>query len=267
MQPKTAMEKELLKENLYKNKVQEILRKHKGFLSSSYDHHPDGTKAKDGDNVDLIKKQYAAERSIIDRIVSNERSAFLSGIVLSGIVFASVRFGPRYLAIKIGGKEKERAINEADELARKSGTRWIQQVGSFLFETSFAAWAGYRGYNMVSSQNTSSYDEIARIPLVAGRSLVSENICNEWVQLVHKEIPSDFWRNLDQEDCKLKDIGRWKSVLSLADNCLKRKAFEDSYRKQHGLKPGDPVDIPEGGIPTDILQSMSQKTGSPTTTS
>lgn len=257
MQPQNAMEKELLKESLYKNQVQEILRKHKGFLSSSYN--PNGMK--EGEVGDLIKKQYAAERSIIDRIVANERSAFLGGIALSGLVFASVRYGPRYLAVKLGGKEKERALKEADDVARKEGTRWIQQVGSFLFEASFGAWAGYRGYNMISSQNSSGYEEIANIPLCAGRSIVAEKICSDWVDLVHREIPSDFWKNLNEEDCRLKDKIRWKSVLGFADNCLKRKAFEDAYRKQHGLKPGDPVDVPEGGVPTHIF-SLSKENGS-----
>ncbi len=241
-----------MKESLYKNRVQEVRRRHKSFLSSKYN--PDV--AKEGDDVELPKKQYSAERSIIDRVISNERTAFMSGIALSGIVFASVRFGPRYLAVKIGGIEKARALKEADEAAKKAGTRWIQQGVSFLFETSFGAWAGYRGYTIMSAKNTSSYDEIAKIPLCAGRSIVSEKICSEWVDLVHNEMSPDFWKNLEEEDCRLKDKGRWTSVLSLADNCIKRKAFEDSYRKQHGMKLEDPVDVPEGGVPTDILQML-----------
>jgi hypothetical protein len=259
MKPKTAMEKELMKEGLYKNRVQEILRKHKGFLSSSYNEDV----AKEGDDIELLKKQYSSERKIIDRIISNERSAFLSGLALSGVVFASVRFGPRYLAVKLGGIEKARVLKEADDAARKAGTRWIQQGVSFLFEASFGAWAGYRGYNMISSQNSNSYDEIAKIPLCAGKSIVSEKICSEWVDLVHNEMSKDFWKNLDEEeDCRLKDKGRWKAVLGFADNCIKRKAFEDSYRKQLGMKSDDPVDVPKGGVPTDILQMLRKQRSS-----
>ncbi|KAK1736759.1 hypothetical protein QTG54_012781 [Skeletonema marinoi] len=258
MEPRTAMEKELLKESLYKNRVQEILRKHKGFLSSSYNEDV----ANEGDDIELLKKQYSSERKIIDGIISNERSAFLSGLALSGVVFASVRFGPRYLAVKLGGIEKARALKEADDAARKAGTRWIQQGVSFLFEASFGAWAGYRGYNMISSQNSNSYDEIAKIPLCAGKSIVSEKICSEWVDLVHNEMSKDFWKNLDEEDCRLKDKGRWKAVLGFADNCIKRKAFEDSYRKQHGMKSDDPVDVPKGGVPTDILQMLRKQRSS-----
>ena len=48
-------------------------------------------------------------------------------MALSGIVFASVRFGPRWMAIKIGGREKERAMKEAEEAARKAGTAWMSK--------------------------------------------------------------------------------------------------------------------------------------------
>ena len=250
------MEKELLKESLYKNRVQDILRNHKGFLSNNY---PDAVK--EGEDIEQLKKQYSKERSIIDRVISNERSAFLSGIALSGLVFASVRFGPRYLAVKLGGAEKAKAIKEADEAAKKAGTRWMQQGFSFLFEASFGAWAGYRGYTIISSQNTNSYEEIAKIPLCAGRSIVSEKICSDWVDLVHNDISKDFWKNLDVEDCRLKDKSRWVSVLAFANNCIKRKAFEDSFRKQHGMKPGDPVDVPGDGVPVDILQILGKQSG------
>lgn len=258
MQPANDAEKELLKENLYRNKVQNVLRKHKGFLQAAYNPSPEVVLA-DGDDPSLIKKKYAAENSIINGVIANERSAFLCGIALSGLVFASVRFGPRYLAVKIN-PDKAKKLREADEIAEKANTRWIQKTAAFLFEASLGAWAGWRGYTITSSQNKNSYEEIAKIPLCAGRSSVSEKVCPDWVTLVHKEIPPPFWRNLDDgEECKLKDPQRWRSVRDFSDNCIKRKVFEDSYRKQNGLSPGVAVDIPEGGVPADILLSLSKK--------
>jgi len=255
MQPKTSAEKELLKENLYLNKVQDILRKHRGFLQAGCA--PD--ELNQGEDPSLINKQYAAERAIIDRVTANERTAFLSGIALSGLVFASVRFGPRYLAVKIN-PEKERLLREADEIAKKANTRWIQQTAAFIFEASFGAWAGWRGYNIVSSQNKSSYEEISRIPLCAGRSSISEKVCSDWINLVHKEINPAFWRNLDDGDeCRMKDPQRWRAVRDFADNCIKRNVFEDSYRKQNGLTPGTAVTVPESGVPDDILLSLNKK--------
>ena len=113
---------------------------------------------------------------------------------------------------------------------------------------------------MISSQNSSSYDEIAKIPLCAGRSAVSEKVCPDWISLVHNEIPPAFWKNLDDGDyCRLKDPNRWKAVRDFAHNCINRKVFEDSYRKQNGFSPETAVDVPEGGVPHDILLSISKK--------
>ena len=111
------MEREVHKESTYRDKVQSLLRKHTpSFLSNS----PNSSTATE-------QQQYASERKLIDRIVSNERTAFAYGIVLTGLVFTSVRFGPRWLAVRIGGKEKERAMKEADAVARKAGTAWMQK--------------------------------------------------------------------------------------------------------------------------------------------
>ena len=161
MQPTTAAEKELLKENLYLNRVQEVLRNHRGFLAN----YP----SKAADASEDTKRQYAAEQSIISEVTANERYAFACGIAVSGIVFASVRYGPRYLASMIGGKEKARKIKEADEIAEKAKTRWIQKNVAFIVEVGFGAWAGWRGYNIISAQNSDSYEAIAKIPLCAGR--------------------------------------------------------------------------------------------------
>lgn len=245
MQPTTTAEKELLKENLYRNKVQEILRESRSSLQEV---------------VHGEDKSYAAESAIIDGVMKNERNAFLTGIALSGLVFASVRFGPRYLVVKIN-PEKAKKLAEADAIAEKANTRWIQKTFSFLFEASFGAWAGWRGYSIMSSQNTDSYDTISKIPLCAGRSKVSEKMCPRWIDLVHKEIPPAFFSNLDverEEECKLKDPKRWQAVRAFADNCIKRRVYEDSYRKQHGLGPGVAVSVPQGGVPDDILLSLSK---------
>ena len=246
MQPQSDAEKELLKENLYLNRIQEILRKSRGYLQEAV--------TEEASNVE----QYSAETTIIDGVIANERNAFISGIVLSGLVFTSVRFGPRFIVTKLN-PEKGKMLKKADDIAEKAGTRWMQKTFSFLFELSFGAWAGWRGYSILSSQNNQSYNEIAKIPLCAGRSRVSDKVCPEIVHLVHKEIPPPFWSNLDDGDgCKLKDPKRWRAVKSFADNCIKRSVYEESYRKQHGLKPEAVVVVPEGGVPEDILLSQSK---------
>lgn len=114
----TRMEKEALKESAYKQQVQDLLKKHAPTFIST----PEGSSISTE-----LKSQYAAEQKLVDRIVRNETTAFAYGIALSGIVFSSVRFGPRWLTAKIGGKEKVKAMKEAEEVAKKAGNAWIQK--------------------------------------------------------------------------------------------------------------------------------------------
>ncbi|KAL9183725.1 hypothetical protein ACHAXT_004581 [Thalassiosira profunda] len=256
MQPKGSAEKELQKENLYKDRTKEILKKHRGALQAAYQNH---TQSDNGEDLEVVRKRYAAESDIIGRVMANERSAFLAGIALSGVAFVSVRFLPRYLAVRIN-PDKARKLREADEIAEKAGTRWMQKTAAFVFEASFGAWCGWRGYNKMSSMNASSYEEVSKIPLCSGRSRVAESVCPEWVAFVRKEVPAPFWSNVDDgDDCGLQDPQRWRAVRDFADNCVKRKVYEDAYRKKNGMDAATPVDVPKGGVPDNILLLLGEK--------
>ena len=77
------------------------------------------------------------------------------------------------------------------------------------------------------------------------------------MNLVHNQIPHPFWQNLDSPNgSKLQEEARWRSVRDFADNCVKRKAFEDAYRKEFNVRDGSAVVVPEGGVPRDILTKL-----------
>ncbi len=242
-------EKELLNENLYKNRIQSILHKHKRLLLAAYEVSPSDTIEGSRDQAH-IKNQYASERAIIDRVIANERSAFLCGLALSGFAFVSLRFGPRYLISKMNPDKLKRLV-DAEAVSFKTKSRWIQKSVTFIFEAALSGLVGWRvGYSKMSSQNANSYEEIAKLPLCSGRSSVSDTACSDLVDLVHNEIPHSFWENLDDnEGNRLQDHLRWQAVRAFADNCIKRKTFEEYYRKQNGLSPEAAVDIPNGGVP------------------
>ena len=224
-------------EALYNKKLVEILRKHRGGLLNK-------TPADDQGGRDA----FAAENALLDRVMRNERSSILSSLALAGLVFGTVRYGPRAAVIRIGGEAKRAALKEADELAKKANTRSIQKTTAFMFESLFAAWAGWRGYSILSQQNANSYEEIAKIPLLPGRSVLSDRLCDDIIKLAHREIPPDFWSNLDLEEDGLKDRKRWQAVRDFGDNCARRRAFEAGFRRDHGLKPDDSVDIPRDAL-------------------
>lgn len=240
-------EKELSKESLYKDRVQSILQKHKRLILEPKN---DTYGNNNGDALNI--NQYASERAIIDRVISNQRIAVLGGMALSGLAFASLRFFPRAMIAKLD------QLAKLHEIEAKKG--WIQKSVVFIFEAALSGLVGWRvGYTKISSQNDTSYNEIAKIPLCAGRSLVSDKACPDIINLVHREIPRAFWENLNGTgDSRLHDPQQWQAIRAFADNCIIRNAFEESYRKQRGLSSQTAVVVPEGGVPSNILLTINK---------
>jgi len=271
--PNISAEHEISRENIYQSKVQNLLHKHKGLLVAAYYGHSSQSSSSssppsasfpqndDSSSSSLIKKQYASERAIIDRIIANERNAFLGGLAITALAFASLRYGPRTLLTKLN-PDKARQIKEAEALADKTKSslvRWVQKSATFMFESSFGIFVGYKiGYTKLSAQtNEVTYGEISKLPLCAGRSRVCEQACSDVASLVHNEIPTAFWNVVQDEidaggrgeASRLKDLERWQAIRNFADNCVKRQRYEESYRKQYGLSKDAIVDIPAGGVP------------------
>jgi hypothetical protein len=249
MQP--AAEKELSKESLYNDKVQNILQKHKRLILGSNTY---GSNNENGDPAAININQYASERAIIDRVIANQSNAVLGGVALAGLAFTSLRFFPRTMIARLNPEK----LTKLHEIEAKKG--WIQKSVVFIFEAALSGLVGWRvGYTKISSQNENSYDEIAKIPLCAGRSIVSDKTCPDMINLVHREIPRAFWENLNgKEESRLQDPQQWQAICAFAENCIKRNAFEESYRKQRGLSSQTAVVIPEGGVPSNILLTINK---------
>ena len=98
-------------------------------------------------------------------------------MALSGLAFASLRYGPRTMIAKLN-PEKLTKLNEIE--ARKG---WIQKSLVFIFEAALSGLVGWRvGYSKISSQNENSYDEIANIPLFGGIAegyVVAQTACSD----------------------------------------------------------------------------------------
>ena len=145
----------------------------------------------------------------------------------------------------------------------------IYFIKAFLFEGMFGFWAGWRGYHMgLSMQTQDMVEEITKIPLVEGRSIISDELCHDLNTLIHDEIPKVFWKNLDvnknnsYED-GLKHEETWRNIIKFCDNCSKRKVYEDMIRNRNGRitknnieeeeEEDDHVLIPSPGVPEDIV--------------
>mmetsp|Transcript_22168 Transcript_22168/g.32627 ORF Transcript_22168/g.32627 Transcript_22168/m.32627 type:complete len:292 (+) Transcript_22168:177-1052(+) len=237
-----TIEKERSKEPKYRDMIKDLLKKHKG-LRGIAESCPDPS-------------IYRAETDIINGAVASERNAWLCGLCVGVVAFASIRYMPRYLIKKVGGEKKLQELREADEMARKGMFGTSKTIFTLLVEGTFGFWAGWRGYQLTSSQTEGTYEAVAKIPLCEGRSAVSDGICAEWIDLTYNKIPPAFWRNLDDEDKMLRDDRTWKAVRAFADNCVKRRSYEQRLRNESGItNNNEPVSIPSPGVPDDIFDN------------
>ncbi len=124
---------------------------------------------------------------------------------------------------------------------------------AFLFESTFAFWASWRGYNVAASMKANNLsDEITKLPLCEGKSIVSEEFCPDLVNIVNDQIPPEFWKNMEDEDT-LQNHEYWKHILSFSANCQKRKKYEDIIRHREGGSPDTKgISIPAPGVPDNL---------------
>lgn len=94
-------------------------------------------------------------------------------------------------------------------------------------------------------------NELAKIPLIEGRSRVSDEFCPEFLHEL-KEMQKDVLENNDamQADAlKNPESVALKGLLEFCHNCKQRAAYEKQLRQQLGLSDSDPVSIPPPGVP------------------
>ena len=218
------------------------------------------------DNSKIGSEDYEAEKKIVTEVARVESTSFAAGVCIGIAAFFSVRFLPRQLIRLVGREEKLKALSEADARASPA-----QKVFQLLFEASFGMWVGWAGYKRVAGAQEGSYEMIAKIPLIEGRSEFSDGLCMEWMHIANTHIPPAFWRNLDSTRSnttaelelsdpkpKLKDPKSFRAIKQFADNCAKRKEFEMHLRKERGLNDTTPISIPSPGVPTELSRSEAE---------
>jgi len=92
--------------------------------------------------------------------------------------------------------------------------------------------------------------ETAELPLVEGRSLISDELCTDFMKQ-YATIPQDTWRKYRGTSDAL------TAIESFVVNCHKRQMFERSLRHERGLQPGGSAEdyhptIPSPGVPRDL---------------
>ena len=252
---RSDLKKEHQKEQQYKKLFLDVLEKHKGILTSSVDTNTKNT------------QDYEAEKKILEKIMSIEKEAITGAVVVGLAAFLTVRYLPHLGVRLIGGESKLKALREAEAKARTGPNAKLKSMAGFLFEGTLGFWASYRGYHLaVSMRSDDVYDDIVNLPLVEGKSIVSDHICDEFSDVIRYKVHPAFWKNLDQTNDgaqKLSHEDFFRGVLEFEDSCKKRKAFEKVIRRRDGDGDGDgdsdasdstSIYIPSPGVPKEITE-------------
>lgn len=84
-------------------------------------------------------------------------------------------------------------------------------------------------------------NDLASVPLVAGRSLISDELCKDFVKEIDKFHGGSFSsKDIDQSNTL-------KTIQLFIDNCQKRDSLV-SYREEQGMMSEQATKIPEPGV-------------------
>lgn len=213
------IERERLNEKKYRTMYTDLLKQNRGLLDITVDR----------------KDDYKEETELIKKALATQRNAFIMGITVGLSTFVSLRYLPRFFIRRFGSESRIKALQEADVKAKES---WITGLPGLLIESSFSFWAGWRGCNLASQYSEDAYQIIGQVPLSAGRSVISDELCDPWMELTNSTIPPAFWKN------DLQDEKTWEAIRKFSQNCAKRKVFERTIRKDKETPADEPVVLP-----------------------
>ena len=98
---------------------------------------------------------------------------------------------------------------------------------------------------------------MANIPLCGGESIISDSICDEWIDITTQQIPKTFWKNFQRQDVTLNDERTWRTIAAFSNNCVKRRAYERKLRKDHNNNLSGAIPLPTE-VPNDVTLSESE---------
>ncbi len=218
-------------ETLYRNQCRSLLRQHPNVFSSSADGAVDPS-------------LYAAESAILKSIMQAERTAFASGFLTFLATFLSIRYGPTLFITKFGSETRVKAFRESQKKFNQQNDNFLghsAQLTINVIIASMAGWVGKRTYEIISTRQENSFSQIASIPLVPGRSAISDALCPSWVE-TYRNVPLTFWKGNSG------DMREFKAIRLFAIHCQQRMEYEKRLLRKHRSDTCDKENIKETNI-------------------
>ena len=137
----------------------------------------------------------------------------------------------------------------------------------FVFDTVLSVMVG-ANVSMVFTDKNAIRQEIAELPLVSGRSLVADTLCDEMVEELKKlkEEKNPTYQRLERinrENTTEPTAAAFymSGVTLFCQNCERRRYLEKCIREETGLNKTSPVKIPFPGVPKDSPRLVVEKDG------
>ncbi len=218
-----------------------------------------------------LSEAYQAEKNQLTKINNNGMTA---GIAMGIGSFVFLRAGPKMLSRYLINKSRKSGNMPPGsggyqfDIAAKGKSqkqRMMQpppnvdgRKPSFLFRTlklgldifvsvSLATWG-----SLIFTDAKKLMDDLSDIPLVQGRSLISEELCDDFID-VYKAIPKKTWDKYDEKSVPL------DAITNFVKNCLRRQIVEKEILDQKrafgsfGIDANEKyVEIPSPGVPRDL---------------
>jgi hypothetical protein len=209
--------------------------------------------------------QIKADRGELTRI-PNERedrreldNLMKPGMIFGGIttltVFTASRYIPKYFMVR-SLKSKTSSIFASTDL---KGI-WLPNIkmhrnGAFSFREGFflapfmialdafvAIIAGFSVF-WTMTPKLQLFETVADIPLLSGRSAISDTLCTDFIENYHR-LPKSLWHHE-----RLKDDDLSRNIKRFVENCMKRQQYERILRLESQIDESTQVVIPEPGVP------------------
>jgi len=165
------------------------------------------------------------------------------GIISTVVTFAALRGAPALMRSRMASRAHSTGIPPSSSIPRPAGP--IRYTLGLGFDSLLSLVTGFNVTAFLTDFKKVR-QELVKVPLVEGRSLLSEALCTDFIKEYNKTQSEGFdWSQSHSNMPQIQDIS------AFVENCKKRQAYEDQLRNEQGLAPNQPVCIPSPGVSPD----------------
>lgn len=198
--------------------------------------------------VDAIQSKVASK--ILTSPSKNEKkmltdAIFYPGVYVGSLVglasFIALRKAPLFILNQINarnyaaslGKTHAKALQPSPPKLYKEGPA-VRLIGT-IFDSALAFVFGGISWALAIDKKK-VFAAAADIPLVEGKSEISDKLCSDFIHIYHETIPSKFWTENSDDSLT--------TITNFVKNCEKRHLYERRLRREMGLSNTTEVSLP-----------------------